>query len=322
MGCLKPLHAYKSIEKKTKNGKGKIFFNHCEAGVSVAIDIPCGQCIGCRIDRSVDWAVRCVHEASLYEDNCFITLTFDEDHFNKGYVDIDGVVRKREVSLCKMDFQKFMKRLRKRYKGRKIRYFHCGEYGSNFGRPHHHACLFNIDFKDKKIWSVRNGNRLYRSEELESLWPFGYSLIGDVTFESAAYVARYVTKKITGEKKDNYYKKVDMETGEVKEITPEYVTMSRRPGIGHEWFKRFKDDLFPKDYITHNGKRYQVPEYYNKLLGDIQPESLLSIRKKRRMKAEENKSEREIWRLRSRLMHKELMYKVYERSYEDADECI
>ena len=100
-----------------------------------------------------------------------------------------------------------------------VRFFHCGEYGELLYRPHYHACLFGFDFSDKVLWSTRGGVRLYRSKILEKLWTFGFSTIGDVTFESAAYVARYCTKKITGDKADEHY----------NGRSPEYVTMSRPP---------------------------------------------------------------------------------------------
>ena len=120
--------------------------------------MPCGQCIGCRLERSRQWAIRCVHEASLWPDNCFVTLTFDDDNIISS------------GSLVKADFQKFMKRLRKRF-GKGVRYFHCGEYGDLLGRPHHHACLFNFSFPDRYLWSSSGGVNLYRSPTLEELWP-------------------------------------------------------------------------------------------------------------------------------------------------------
>lgn len=150
-----------------------------------------------------------------------------------------------------------MKRLRKHFYGNqkgKVRYFHCGEYGDQLGRPHHHACLFNIDFPDKELWKTREGVRLYTSKTLEKLWPYGHSTIGEVTFESAAYVARYVVKKITGEPAAAHY------NGRL----PEYCTMSRRPGIGRNWLEKFHDDVYPKDFIVIRGKKSKVPKYYNK----------------------------------------------------------
>jgi hypothetical protein len=259
MVCFSPLHAYKSLILKTDNGKSVVEFDlrKVSSHPYEEIDLPCGQCIGCRIDRSRTWALRCVHEASLYTHNCFVTLTFDDDHLNEF------------GTLVKSDFQKFMKRLRKKFKGIdkpfKIRYFHCGEYGTDLMRPHHHACLFNFDFGDKVLWTVRDNVRLYRSHELEKLWPFGFCTIGDVTYESAAYVARYITKKVNGEQAKEHYMRCDSQTGEVYWLEPEYITMSRRPGIARDWYNKYRSDLYPKDFVTFEGKSFKVPKYYDRL---------------------------------------------------------
>lgn len=242
MPCFHPLTAYLS-GSLTENGKRGITFNAKESFAGYTIKVPCGQCIGCRLERSRMWAVRCVHEASLYERNCFITLTFDDKHLPEG------------GSLVKhgKDFSDFMKRLRKRF-GSGVRYFHCGEYGELLCRPHHHACLFNFDFPDKVFWSKRGGVNLYISKSLTDLWEFGFSSIGDVTFESAAYVARYVVKKITGKSADAYY----------KGLTPEYVTMSRRPGIASGWLDKFKSDVYPDDFIViRDGVKCRAPRFYD-----------------------------------------------------------
>lgn len=215
------------------------------------VDLSCGKCIGCLLERSRQWAVRCVHEASLYDSNCFITLTYDEEHLPKGW------------SLDKEAFQKFMKRLRKRF-GSGPRYFMCGEYGENFGRPHYHACLFNHDFPDKYHWRTsERGDRIYRSPILEALWPFGLSEIGEVTFESAAYVARYVMKKVTGDAAAEHYKRVDPRTGELFDIVPEFTTMSRRPGIGRPWLDKFMSDVYPSDFVVVRGVKMKPPKYYD-----------------------------------------------------------
>lgn len=258
--------------------------------------VPCGRCIGCRLERSKQWAIRCVHEASLYTKNSFITLTYNDKHLPH--------------SLNVEDFQKFMKRLRKANPKIKIRFFQCGEYGTvckycrkseNFckcetfspdlGRPHHHACIFNFDFPDKELWETRDGIKLYRSKKLEKLWPFGFSTIGEVTFESAAYVARYITKKINGEMAKNHYRKIDFETGEIlSERKPEYITMSRRPGIAKDWIIKYLTDVYPEDnIIMRNGLKLKPPKYYDSIYDEIDHESLDKIKRKR--KIEQNKRE-------------------------------
>ncbi len=282
--CFHPLSAYRLLFRKTANGKSVITFNSESVSKDAYenINLPCNQCIGCRIDRSKEWALRCVHEASLFENNCFITLTYNERSMEES------------GSLKKSDFQKFIKRLRKRHQGieivgykRPIRYFHCGEYGAELSRPHHHACLFNFDFSDKELWSIRQGVRLYRSKSLEKLWPFGYSTVGDVTFQSAAYIARYITKKINGKRAENYYKRVDTDTGEIHTLQPEYITMSRRPGIGRRWFEQFESDVFPKDFITHGGKKFKSPKYYDNIYDATEPDKFRAIKEKRLKKMAE-----------------------------------
>lgn len=132
-------------------------------------------------------------------------------------------------------------------------------------RPHYHACLFNHDFEDKTLWTTRNGVKLYHSEILNKLWGKGFATTGDVTFESAAYVARYITKKITGEQAEQHYTRIDDSTGEILHVEPEYTTMSRRPGIGKGWYDKFKTDVYPSDQIIINGKPVKPPKYYDSL---------------------------------------------------------
>ena len=155
MPCYSPLTGYVS-RLANKNGKRPIVFNHRDGFLDLPVQVPCGQCIGCRLERSRQWAIRCVHEASLYDDNCFITLTYTDENLpcrgNRDCDKCDHFKEKRcdglERGLCKRDFQLFLKRLRKMF-GKGVRYHHCGEYGEQLGRPHHHACLFNFNFPDR-----------------------------------------------------------------------------------------------------------------------------------------------------------------------------
>lgn len=286
MTCYHPITAWRSQEGRGANGRWPLVFNKRDGYEDLEVQIPCGQCVGCRLDRSRQWAVRCIHEASLYKENCFITLTFNDENLISD-------------SLNPRDFVLFMKRFRKMY-GAGIRFFHCGEYGSVNKRPHHHAIIFNFDFPDKIFWKPNNGYPIYRSPSLEDLWPYGYSSIGAVTFESAAYVARYIMKKITGDDAVNHYR------GRI----PEYVTMSRRPGIAYEWFRRFKDDVFPNDYVViRNNIKARPPRYYDNLYDSInnsyisidnKPVSLDCIKYRRKLKARIHAADATYRRLRVR----------------------
>lgn len=204
----------------------------------------CGRCIGCRLEYSRQWAVRIVHESQMHEHKYFLTLTYRDEELIHGYA---------KPTLYPRHLQLFMKRLRKEY-GNGIRFFACGEYGDRTNRPHYHMCLFGVDFVDRKIHSIKNGNYLYSSAMLNSLWTHGNCLIGDVTFESAAYVARYILDKKTGPQSE-YYK--------TEGIEPEFVRMSRRPGIGTSWLNKFESDVFPHDYVViRGGIKSKPPRFY------------------------------------------------------------
>lgn len=206
----------------------------------------------------------------MHERNCFITLTYADEHLPS-----NGELR---VS----DWQKFAKRVRKSH-GR-FRFFHCGEYGDENLRPHYHACMFGVDFAGDAV-PFKKG--LWLSQRLSDLWGHGFTTVGSLTYESAAYVARYCLKKATGDLAEVKYARVDTETGEVFTVRPEYVTMSRRPGIGSTWFDKFKSDVFPSDEVVHNGRRHRPPRFYDTRI----PEFELAPLKAKRLEAALMRSE-------------------------------
>lgn len=271
MACYKPLKGYLA------NRPGSpLYFSGASTGDPNArmVFVPCGQCIGCRLDRSIEWAVRITHEAQMHEENCFLTLTYNDEFLPT------------QESLVKSDFQKFMKRLRKKLEPKKIKFFMCGEYGedqdakkvgkSKLGRPHYHCVVHGYKPRDLVLFTVRNGISLWTSSEVSGLWscsrsrrPFGFVTVGDVTFESAAYVGRYCVKKITGEKADEHYEKVTR-YGELVQVEPEYASMSG--GLGRLWLERFRSDVFPNnEVINSKGRRCRVPRYYSKELEKNDP---------------------------------------------------
>ena len=247
MPCFHPITAYNKIY-------GGLTWKLSESN-GTTTTVSCKQCTGCRQEYSRQWAMRNMHEASLWLNNIFVTLTYDNENLPK------------HNTLIKKDFQDFMKRLRKKKHANTnnpIRYYQCGEYGEKFGRPHYHAILFNTNFRDREIIQGHKG--LTQSETLSKLWGKGHSSIGDVTFQSAAYVAGYVQKKINGQQKETHYAIVDHETGEYfGQRQQEYSTMSRRPGIAGSWFAKHKDDVYPSDNIHINGKEMKPPKYYDRL---------------------------------------------------------
>nr|QJB19866.1 MAG: replication initiator protein [Microvirus sp.] len=234
MVCYHPIEGYRAPG-------GQVVFAKRHGWSDLKVSIPCSQCIGCRLEKSRQWAMRIMHESSLYEDNVFLTLTYrDADLPENDSLDV-------------RDWQLFMKRLKKRHKGRKIRFYQCGEYGETTHRPHHHAILFDFDFKDKKFLKYTETKKpLYTSSLLDEIWKKGDCYIGDVTFESAAYCGRYVMKKLTGARKSEYGSRA-----------PEDSTMSRNPGIGKPWLDKWEADVFPLDFCIVNGKKVKVPKYYD-----------------------------------------------------------
>ncbi len=226
-----------------------------------------------------------MHESSSYTDNCFITLTYDDDHLPW------------DRSLDKTHFQKFMKVLRKSLEPKKIRYYQCGEYGQAtpenelIARPHYHACIFNHDFDDKEVFKETEGIITYTSDRLDGLWGRGFTTVGEVNMESAAYTARYIMKKVNGKRQEEYYETTDETTGEIIKLEPEYNTMSRRPGIGKHWFGIYNKDVFPKDYVTAKGKKHKPPKYYDSLYEIFEPEGFRVIKENRKIQIELNKKD-------------------------------
>lgn len=308
MACFRPRRAYLSLLPDSVTGQRTLSFStpcveHTE------IFLPCGVCIGCRERVRRDWAMRCMHESSLYPLNCFVTLTFSEAHV--------------PFSLDVRHLQLFMKRLRmylargiepKRASARagalpvkcdppavvvkekaegfrlpevvencsrSVRFFACGEYGDKYARPHYHVLLFGVDFPDKKYFSGEPGNLLWTSEVLSSCWvvekgfpgageSLGFSTVGLLTEQSARYVTGYALKKRLGPGRWREYG-VDAETGEVRK--PEFVVMSRRPGIGKGWLEKYREEVYRADGSSVSVGRSEVapPRYYDKVLAKADP---------------------------------------------------
>lgn len=265
------------------------------------LKLPCGRCFGCRMERSRQWAVRCMHEAQMHRHNCFLTVTYATENLPP------------HGSLVKRHHQLFLKKLRaavnrQRHRmaiqhppvggwpfaleestpqsapgapdktpgtpGAQLRYYMAGEYGAELARPHYHFCIFGIDFNDRTYWkTTAAGSKLYRSATLEKLWPEGHSTVGNLTFESAAYTARYCLQKRTGEKFKKHYEKIDIDTGEIIQLEKEYNEMSRAKGIGKEWITKFTADAYiarPGE-IRVNGKTAKTPRYYDQQLKKLDP---------------------------------------------------
>lgn len=256
---------------------------------SVYIEIPCGHCISCRLKYSRDWANRCMLEAQEHDHNYFITLTYDNEHLPPALECVAPETGEIEVSpvhsLVKRDFQLFMKRLRKHYSDQKIRFFGCGEYGAESMRPHFHIIAFGLEIDDL-VPKFKNeiGNQFYVSETIEKIWGKGFAPVGECTWETCAYTARYVTKKLSGEGKAIY---------ERYNYTPEFSLCSRKPGIARNYYDRHKASIYRTDELIvsrglDKSLRSKPPKYFDKLFDFEYPEEYNELREKRKAIAEEN----------------------------------
>jgi hypothetical protein len=253
-----------------------------------------------------------MHEAYMHNENCFITLTYNNENLPE------------DRSIHKSEMQKFIKKLRRKVEPVKIRYFGCGEYGKfnkitkELGRPHYHICLFGYDFADKEVWSYRrrtkgHNDMLYISPMLQKVWKKGFSTIGEVTMESAGYVARYCTKKITGDPAPKYY-------GDKQQ---EFALMSRgqkkdgKGGIGKPWFEKYNTDCYPKDFIVINGKKHKPPRYYDSLLRRSKPELFEMVQERRRKESDLKVREPSIRQMQKE-KYRKCVTRTLERNLENA----
>lgn len=300
--------------------------------------IPCGKCIGCRLDYSKNWATRCVLEASQWEHNWFITLTYDEDHLpkweNGEYCDKNGLTWIDETNewqgyLKPEDMTLFLKRLRKYYKDhfdipatipdqlkdlpkeelpleyQGIRFFYCGEYGgaphplykdrvtgqitySQGFRPHYHVIFFNLPIPLNELQldkeSSKSGKQQFKCKFIEDIWGKGRIRISEVNWQTCAYTARYITKKVTGEPAAAHYGRMGQ--------TPEFVRMSRMPGIARQYYELHKDEIYNLDEIVmkltgEKSLAIKPPKYYDKLYDIEYPNRMAEIKDIRRTNAEE-----------------------------------
>lgn len=240
------------------------------------IEIPCGNCLQCRLKYSKDWAIRCSHEAGYYKCNFFVTLTYDDDHLTKGYLG--------NATLVSEHFTQFVKSLRQKMKRQfnhnGVRFFGCGEYGDLTHRPHYHLILFNcplpdlsIDFIDKDGQRSRHrngvGDYMYYSQFIQDLWPYGNITVDDCNYNTEAYVSRYILKKQKGNDAKIYVEK--------EGVLPPFIRMSLKPGIGEKYLEDNYDHLIenPGIILPRTDKEPLIaglPTYYKKKIRERDPE--------------------------------------------------
>lgn len=246
------------------------------------ISLPCGKCIGCRLDYSRQWADRLMLELQYHDSAYFITLTYNDDHVPKAYYpDPETGEALDSMTLSKRDVQLFFKRLRKAFPDDKIRYFLSGEYGPTTFRPHYHAIVFGLHLDDLILQKTDpiHGYNYYRSPALERCWsvqdkgsivspyvPIGFVSVCNVTWETCAYTARYVTKKLTGEAAEFYSN---------FSLVPPFSLMSRKPGIARQYYEdhpEFTEYKYINISTEDGGRKITPPRYFEKLLAEDRPE--------------------------------------------------
>lgn len=249
MACRYPLRAFKLA------GGGVTFTELARYDTVAELELPCGRCLMCRLERSRQWSVRMAHEAKLHEENSFVTLTYRPESLPAG-----GSLRPRDTEL-------FLKRLRRRFSDKRVRYYLCGEYGERLGRPHYHACLFGLDFPDKiYCGKTSSGVDKFTSRVLDDVWGLGETTVQEFSIEAAAYAARYVVDKITGDEAEKHYERYDSETGEIFGLVPEFNRMSRRPGIGHDYVRLYWSDIVASGSVVVGGREVKPPRFYDEKL--------------------------------------------------------
>ena len=310
MACYHPIHSYwrtdidGSRDKVFENNFDKPFVQKDGYIFSEKILLPCGQCIGCRLEYSRQWATRCVLEASQWKHNYFVTLTYNDlwvprNHFESLDYYTGEVFDDESLSLKYDDVQNFMKRLRTNLKRKfdfpldgqpGVRFYGCSEYGPTTDRPHYHLILFNCPIPDLKFEANNfRGDCYYSSEFLTDCWsvfdkstgirsPIGFVTIGEVSFDSAAYCARYMLKKHKGLDSD-FYKNHHKE--------PECSFMSRKPGIARSYFDDNSEKIYMYDQIIITGtdgkaKRVRPPRYYDNLYDIFSPEDFERVKQCRK----------------------------------------
>lgn len=248
MPCYKPYTAYRCRTGKSENGKHPIVFNKSLGIPGTELKVACSQCYGCRLERSRIWAIRCEHEAKLHLHNQFLTLTYNDESLST------NSISHTPNTLIPQHLKDFWKRLRKH--GFKFRYYACGEYGDKTNRPHYHSICFGLELPDKRFLKRTRSGTLYTSHQIDKIWGHGHVYIGNVTFESCAYVARYCLKKKRGtaHEIEQEYGRFSPATGEIWQVLPEFQTASRggttipgqkNPGgIGTEWYNKHKKDIY------------------------------------------------------------------------------
>lgn len=245
MPCYHPMAGVR--DGFTESGKPKYrivaMSDHCleDFPKQDVIQIPCGKCLGCRLQYAQDWQGRLLMELQCHDIAWFVTMMYDDEHVRTVIYEDDAGSQVRLETLCKKDVQDFMKRLRYHFPKDKLRFYFTGEYGDQTFRPHIHGIIYGLHLDDVEqipgVYSV-NHEPKFLSTVFDAIWGHGSCELGTVTPESTSYVARYVMKKV---------KKGWKTEKEALGLEPEFGLMSRKPAIGRPYFDQ-NPHMF--DYVS------------------------------------------------------------------------
>lgn len=277
--CTSPLQGWRSRERN-ESGKRSIVFQAREGFTDRPVDVPCGRCPECKLKKKRDWALRCHHEASLHNENSWFALTYDDQHLPP-----NGSLRKSDLVSFLKDLrahEQYWSQQHKRTE-RRFKFFACGEYGGDFDRPHYHCLLFGYDFADKRKEAKRGEHYTFDSDTLREIWGKGLTEIGELTFDSISYTAKYAAKR----------NRIDEESLRHNlGIEPEFLHMSRGGrtgrGIGYNWWQQYGRELRDHDTCILNGHEVGVPTYYDRLNEVQEPATFQKLKAHRKARIDPN----------------------------------
>lgn len=301
MGCKHPFLRVEDLRKPVKALDGHIYYKTRIIGLSKETEIPediknnpnykyqiipCTKCMGCRLDYSREWANRGYLEAQMWKHNYFVTLTYNDVELR--YIKEQWDKDEFYATVNRKDMQKFLHDLRQEMSRKKIqtsdiRYMGCAEYGDQGLRPHMHLILFNCQLPTETFYAPRiiNDNFYYQNTIIEKCWKKGFSNVSEASWNTIAYTARYITKKIKGKDAKIIYDSLGVE--------PEYLATSRRGGIGKPYYDKYWKEIYEKDQvIIHNTQgtiATQPPKYFDELYKKDHPREFKRIQERRLKRA-------------------------------------
>jgi len=219
------------------------------------LQLPCGTCIGCREQRAQHWALRCKLESLEHKHTCVTTLTYDDAHL--------------PPTLQRRDLQLWLKRLRKLSKNQ-VKFYACGEYGEQYGRPHYHVILFGLKYDTSYIndswvqhakWCLCNPRQRQFCTNTEAI---GLTYTDNVSTEAINYVVNYTNKKKEWRFAERH-ERLDTTTGELYYWEPPFQIMSRGGRLGHgigNAARKYSNSW--ADFAVNNGVKMSVPRYYRR----------------------------------------------------------